>query len=359
MAVPWQFLSSCASLCFLVGIFGLLYLLSQRRVDPSFLFDEIQTKGIEQYEMQESIASFRRYIELIDRLKSQSKSEKLKRLKAWAFVGYFHSTIEGFERQRNISRIQEIIASFDQAIKIYETSFQNSDVEGDLMYFVYMQQSRQLGILGHSVKALNSVDKATFLSSNGVEEAAAFALHGDILLSIGDIDQALQKFQAALTIKPYDLSIYDKVVDCHKHLNSFSKNKWRGFYQELVTLTLKYREQPLLLQEQSKLMEQNRSEGRMGYVDATDIFTDRRYKQANNTYITAKMAMNHTELIYGEHGVHNALFEAAEMAGMYNEAWAHALYRKNITMERDKREEGFVLVTNPTSFSPAFSSSSF
>jgi tetratricopeptide (TPR) repeat protein len=258
-------ISSILSLSLIIGIFVLLYYASQKKVDPSFLFDGVETQAITGSDMIENIQSLTAYIESLNRtslIPGGGNSDKARKLKAWAYMGYFASTIEATNKHKNITSIENIVEYYDHAVEIYENHFQHNKVStvGDVMYFIYMQQSKHMEALGNVQGAKFIAEKAIRLSSTNSEEAAATCLHADLLLSLSDVSSALKEYQYSLSIKPYDLSIYDKIVKCHKHLGTLSKNKWRMLFTEIDNLVKEYKD----LNVQMMADDENRTDGRTG-----------------------------------------------------------------------------------------------
>ena len=155
-----------------------------------------------------------------------------------------------------------------------------------------------------------------------------------------------------MEIKPYDLSLYDKVVQCHRYLNDLSKHKWRLLFLEMEKLVTSQRHEDVveLARNGSRTrvyiggeMKFQELPERTGEVDVLDIFKDRRFIKLNpdeNVYFGAKMSLNHTAFVNSESSPYNALFEAAEKAELYNKAFYYLEKRKNVTLGEIERAGG-------------------
>ena len=307
--------------------------------------------------MRESIGSLNKFLRTLERSTKSKPDGPIRnkdlalQMKGWAFKGYLLSSVKDkraptVHTSRNRTAIKEIVNSFQNSIDLFSTHFAGIKSHSPVMYFVYIQQSRQLQALGMLKEALNRSQEAIKLSTTNNEEASALSQLGEIYLHMGEGTEALKAFERSLQRKAYDLSLYGKIVECHKLLEDLSKNKWRKLLIQMQEKVEYYENHDyydeaengnryrIIGKNDEVIFDDSKT---MSEVDGSDVFTDSRFpiKSENNYIFSAKLSLNHTEFIHGRTAVHYAIFTAAERAALYEDAWHYLNIFKNMTIEKN------------------------
>ena len=297
---------------------------------------QIEGKSISKEEINTTIESLKKFLSLIQ--ESKNPRDRKKTLKGYAFLVYLILTNDFTRNKRSRDDSIEIINYLEKAIQIYE-KYLNYSQEKDLMYYVYLQQSRLLNSISRSLDAKVKVESALKLAVTPEEVASALGLRGDIYLVLGEVALAALDFEKALGEKPYDFSIYEKLVSCYKHMNNISKNKWRNLFlsiENLNNVRLKENSEEIDLSEE--ILE---NDDEQKFIEAVDIFSDHRFpKHSKAEVFSVRLSINHSEPLNGYGGVYQALFDSAEMAGLYKEAWYYLNERNKIKLEEYKNSMG-------------------
>ena len=297
---------------------------------------QIEGKSISKEEINTTVESLKKFLSLIQ--ESKNPRDRKKTLKGYAFLGYLILTNDYTRIKRSRDDSIGIINYFEKAIQIYE-KYLNYPQEKDLMYYVYLQQSRLLNSISRPHDAKIKVELALKLAVTPEEVASALGLRGDIYLVLGEVALAALDFEKALGEKPYDFSIYEKLVSCYKHMNSISKNKWRNLFLTIENLNnVRIKENSNQIDLSEEILE---NDDEQKFIEAVDIFSDHRFPKHNKAEVfTVRLSINHSEPLNGYAGVYQALFDSAEMAGLYKEAWYYLNERNKIKLEEYKNSIG-------------------
>lgn len=319
-----------------------------------------------------NIKDLKNYLHIIE--PSRSLADYPRKLKSYAFLGYISSLVEELFPNSIPDKMAwslQIISYLDSSISLYKNRLSeapkvniDTEIERKVMYFVYLKQSRALFSLSRSNDALTTAEMAIKLASSNQERASALVVYGDVLLTLGEADKALEQYKEAFQLKPKDLSIIKDIVTCHKHIGNMSKNKWKLLFLESEARFLQS-ESPSCIGEScsSKTPVKGVSEGNfdsefdedneaiddeniLDHIDGAEVFTDGRFSQflQMKTVMFPTISINHSVPIHGPEAMFQGLFEAAEMAGMYKEAWKYLERRKEVILRELEKDPEFALM---------------
>jgi len=368
---------------FFYGLYWLSTLEFSTLVDVSPIPDQELTLS----SLQDNIEALKSYLQVIE--PSREPLDYIRKLKGYTFVGYLMSLVEERFPRTTVNKTAwslETVSYFETSIELYRKRLLkvpeaviDAEMERRIMYFVYLKQSRTLFLLSQSKDALNNAEWAVKLASTAEEEASALAIQGDVLVALGEVETALTVYNRAIALKPHDLSFIRDIVMCHKYTGNLSKNKWRLLFLESEARLLLTESQecidekckskarperrntaPPINQEGEKQEQQKDPENGVKsdedededderppneHIDGSEVFTDSRYSQFTKMkgVVFPAIVINHTAPIHGSEAVFQGLFEAAEMAGMYKDAWHYLERRKKVSLRELETSSGYAL----------------